>query len=344
MLVNNFLEKNAIKYADKTALVTEQDRYTYKEIDEMANKTANALMAQGLRKGDRVAIFMENSVEAVACIYGVLKADAVFLMVNPTTKTEKLTYILNNCRVTAVMSSQNLINILSVACNNTLSLKDVYLAGDDINKGKLLHKRTHSLTEILKGDNGYKPDSRSIDIDLANIIYTSGSTGNPKGVMMTHRNMVSAATSIITYLENTSDDIILNTLPMSFDYGLYQVIMAFMTGATVILEKTFTYPYKVIDTIIKQKVTGFPIVPTMAALIMRMKDFDPGSLPHLRYITNTAAALPPAHIAQLAELFPEAQIFSMYGLTECKRCGGKVTLAGKGVTKCQYCGTEYYVS
>ncbi len=96
--------------------------------------------------------------------------------------------------------------------------------------------------------------------------------------------------------------------------------MAIKVGATVVLEKSFAYPAAVLQRMRQERVTGFPLVPTMAALLLRMKDLEPGSVPHLGYITNTAAALPPAHIARLQELFPTTRIYSMYGLTECKRC------------------------
>ena len=143
-----------------------------------------------------------------------------------------------------------------------------------------------------------------IDVDLALLIYTSGSTGRPKGVMMTHRNVEAAATSITTYLENTADDIILNVLPLAFDYGLYQLLMAVKLGATIVLEASFAFPQAIFDRIREENVTGFPLVPTMAAMILQMRDLEPDFLPSLRYITNTAAALPPAHIARLRELFP----------------------------------------
>jgi acyl-CoA synthetase (AMP-forming)/AMP-acid ligase II len=135
------------------------------------------------------------------------------------------------------------------------------------------------------------PPKRAIDIDLAALIYTSGSTGNPKGVMLTHLNMVSAATSITTYLENTPDDIILNVLPLSFDYGLYQVLMAAKFGGTVVLERSFAYPHAVIQRLIEERVTGFPLVPTMSAILLQM-DLAKYDWSSLRYITNTAAACP----------------------------------------------------
>ncbi|TIU55990.1 MAG: AMP-dependent synthetase, partial [Mesorhizobium sp.] len=124
--------------------------------------------------------------------------------------------------------------------------------------------------------------------DLAMLIYTSGSTGRPKGVMMTHRNCDAAADSITTYLRNSPDDIILNVLPLAFDYGLYQLLMAVRLGATLVLEKSFAFPQAVFERIREEGVTGLPLVPTMAAMILQMRDLTPGFLPSLRYVSNTA--------------------------------------------------------
>jgi len=159
----------------------------------------------------------------------------------------------------------------------------------------------------------------NIDVDLASIIYTSGSTGDPKGVMLTHLNMISAATSIITYLENVPEDVVINVLPLSFDYGLYQVLMTFKFGGTLVLEKSFVFPYEIVKRMAEEKVTGFPGVPTVFAILLQMKDLKKYDLRSLRYITNTAAALPVTHIRQIRETFPQARLYSMYGLTECKR-------------------------
>jgi acyl-CoA synthetase (AMP-forming)/AMP-acid ligase II len=168
----------------------------------------------------------------------------------------------------------------------------------------------------------YEPASISqccIDIDLASLIYTSGSSGSPKGVMLTHHNMVSAVNSITQYIENNHDDIIMDTLPLSFDYGLYQVLMAFQFGGSVVLEKGFIYPEQIINTVVKEKVTGWPMVPTIAAILCRLKNLEKHDFSHLRYITSTGQMLPTNHIFRLREAFPGVKIYSMYGLTECKR-------------------------
>jgi len=317
MRVERFLADSAIRYPDRVALVVGGRRFTYANLDAAASRLARALSCRGIDRGDRVVLFLENSAEAVVGLFATLKAGAVFSMVNPTTKADKLTYIVNNCRPKAVLTQERLRSVAQVAIDQAPSVLTsivVDSTGESTLRGEV------SFENASQNQHTDPIAHAGIDIDLAMIIYTSGSTGFPKGVMMTHHNIVAAATSITTYLENTRDDVILSVLPLSFDYGLYQVLMGFMVGGTVVLEKSFAFPYLVLQNLRDERVTGFPLVPTMAALLLQMKDLAPGSFPHLRYLTNTAAALPPAHIQRLQELFPTTRIYSMYGLTECKRC------------------------
>ena len=138
-------------------------------------------------------------------------------------------------------------------------------------------------------------------------------------MISSHHNMVSAARSIIQYIDNRPEDIIIDTLPLSFDYGLYQVIMSILFGGTVVIEQSFMFPIKILQTIEKEKVTGFPIVPTIVAFLLNMPSFEKFNLSSLRYMSNTGSALPVNHIQRLKELFPKVRLYSMYGLTECKR-------------------------
>jgi acyl-CoA synthetase (AMP-forming)/AMP-acid ligase II len=174
--------------------------------------------------------------------------------------------------------------------------------------------------EIATKAHGAPPVRRCIDIDLAAIVYTSGSTGDPKGVMLTHRNMLTACASIASYLELREDEVILNVLPLAFDYGLYQMIMAFSVGARLVLERSFAFPAQTVRLLTEERVTGLPGVPTVFSTLLGLKSLREGDLPSVRYVTNTGAALPVKHIQMLRELLPAARIYSMYGLTECKRC------------------------
>jgi len=314
-LVHDFLQQSAERHPGKMALVSSGQRMTYVDLEALANRLANALIAHDVGRGDRVAIYLANCAEAVIAIFAALKAGTIFTCINSTTKFDKLSYILNDCRATALVSHASRRDMLARLCAQVPSLKFVALAGAEGNAGE---KNMVSLPKVFQESPPHRPPRRGIDIDLAAIIYTSGSTGRPKGVMCTHLNMVSASTSITQYLENVPEDIIINVLPLSFDYGLYQVLMAFQVGATLVLERGFAYPAAILNRIEEERVTGFPGVPTIFAMLLQM-DLSRWDLTSLRYLTNTAAALPVTHIQQLRKAFPQAKLYSMYGLTECKR-------------------------
>jgi long-chain acyl-CoA synthetase len=316
MRVEHFLRESARRFPAKTALVAGGRRLTFADLDGESSDLAALLAERGIARGDRVVVFMDNCWEAVVAIFAVLKAGAVFCPINPSTKADKLAYVIDNCRARGVVTQARLLPVLDDASEKASSVKLVVVAGAN---GRP-ESADVALLEDARGAAARYASAPGIDLDLAMLVYTSGSTGFPKGVMMTHQNVVAAATSITTYLESTPDDIVLNVLPISFDYGLYQILMAVKIGYTLILEKSFAFPQAIFARMTAERVTGLPLVPTMAALILQMKDLKAGAFPHLRYITNTAAALPAAHIRRLQELLPGTTVYSMYGLTECKRC------------------------
>lgn len=322
MLVNDFLEVSTEKFPDKNALKFRNQTLTYLDINELSNRFANALIHSGLQRQERVGIFLENSIESVIGIFATLKADGIFFVINPKVKKNKLNYILNDCQARMLLTDSLHLKELIPILSSCPFLKKVIVTNYEALDSNVIAEskdRLYSYGQLCQEFPASRPEQKNIDIDLASLIYTSGSTGQPKAVMLTHANMVSAADSIITYLENTPNDIIFNVLPLSFDYGLYQILMALKFGGTVILEQVFLYAYKIIEQIVKERATGFPIVPTIAAILFKLKNLSEYDFSHLRYITNTAQALPPQYISALQKIFPYTSIYSMYGLTECKR-------------------------
>jgi amino acid adenylation domain-containing protein len=325
MRLETYLERSAAARPDKVCVVAGEQRVTYRAMDDAAGRLARGLRRRGVARGDRVVVFLDNSAETVASAFAAFKAGAVLCLVNPTTKADKLAFILNNSRATAVVTHQRLLaqatdaigQAPSVATTIVVGAPDAATVGGSVRGGvsyqQVLDGETGATGTALTGS---KPAS---DEDLATIIYTSGSTGVPKGVMMTHANLHAAVESITGYLENTPDDVLLCVLPLSFGYGLNQVLSAFYVGASVVVERGFVFAQAVIQRIQKERVSGFALVPTMAAILVNMKDFAAGGCPDLRYITNAAAAMSPAHLLRLQELFPTTKIFSMYGQTECTR-------------------------
>ena len=296
MLVQETLQNSAARYPDKEALICGNERLTYADVDAMANRLANTMLAHGVRRGDRVAIYLPNSVPSVIGIYAALKAGGVFVVINRTTKEDKLLHILNNCRATALLLEGRNAGLAQSVLENVPTIKLCIPCGDLGEGWSIDEQKSENLVHMYpfeKVQDDYpdtQPPKVNIDLDLACLIYTSGSTGDPKGVMSDHSNVIFAASSIIEYLENRPSDIVINVLPLSFDYGLYQLLMTFLFGGTLVLERTFAYPAAILNRMQAERVTGFPGVPTLFAILLGM-DLEPYDLSNLRYITNTAAAL-----------------------------------------------------
>ncbi len=307
---------NAERSPAKTAVVIEGKPYTYGELLERASRLAQALRQRGVQRGDRVAIYMDNTWPCVVSIYAVLLAGAVFLVVNPQTKSDKLEFILDDSDAKALLTDGHLAGVFMPALPRLDKLRAVICSGKPPD-GDI--SRVESFDEVLRSAPPLVAPVATIPPDLAALIYTSGSTGNPKGVMHTHLSMVFASGSLVEYLRLSESHRILCVLPLAFDYGLYQLLMAIHLGATLVLERSFTYPAQVFQRMQEQAVTVFPGVPTVFAMLLSMHARQPLSFPSVTRVTNTAAALPDDYVPRLREIFPQALIYRMYGLTECKR-------------------------
>jgi len=326
-LVHDYLSLSARGYPEKVAVASGTERLTYRSLDRLSDELAGFLSQVGVKRHDRVVVFMDNCIESVVALYGILKAGAAFVILNGTIKPKRLSYILNDSGAAAVVTHTAKARVIQEALVEVKNLVTLLWVGDPSKIPTGFGKNSSSWVEIANPAEGHDLGSGSrfkeiraaiIDQDLAALIYTSGSTGEPKGVMSTHHNMVSAARSIIQYIGNRPDDIIIEVLPLSFDYGLYQVLMSVMIGATAVFE-SFLFPVKVLQRIEADRVTGFPMVPTIASLLLKMQDLGKYDLSSIRYMTNTGAALPVEHIRKIRALFPDVRFYSMFGLTECKR-------------------------
>lgn len=318
-LLGEALLFSARKKPSKTAIIVKGEEYSYALLKDSAEKLALHLINAGIEKGDRVAIYMDNSWQSIVSIYGATLAGAAFLVINPQTKADKFQYILNDSGAKILISANALKHELSQALEDTRELREVIISDNTNQIIKYPHFELISFDEAILNGNSNTRFPNIIPNDLAALIYTSGSTGFPKGVMMTHQSMVFASWSLIQYLRLSEEDRIMLLLPLAFDYGLYQLLMAITIGGTLIAERSFTFPPSVYKNIEKYKPTVFPGVPTIYAMMIASNKENGLSFSCIEKITNTAAALPAEFIPDLKKIFPNALIFKMYGLTECKR-------------------------
>jgi long-chain acyl-CoA synthetase len=317
-LLGEALEFSYLKHPAKTAAIYEGRDYSYADLKGNAENLALHLSSIGIEKGDRVAIFMNNSWQCIVSIYGVTLAGGVFLVVNPQTKANKLQYILEDCSARVMIADASLTNVFSQALKSSVDLIEIILS-DPKQSNANLEFGFIDWEQIVENKELNCNLPVIIPNDLAALIYTSGSTGFPKGVMMTHQSMVFTTWSLIEYLRLTEEERIMIVLPLAFDYGLYQLLMAITIGGTLIIEHSFNFPPTIFRKIEELKPTVFPGVPSMYAVMIAAFKKTGLTFNSVKKITNTAANLPDEFVSDLKMIFPNALIFKMYGLTECKR-------------------------
>lgn len=312
LLHDLLLTRAELREQERIALVSDGQAFTYGQLLETAQRLAGILRHGGVGRGDRIALFLDNSWASAVSIFGTLMAGGVFVLINPQTKTEKLEFILNDSGARVLIADSRFEETYRAALERLPHPPDLVPSSGsaiDSNGWPAPEEAAPPLDE----------PAPVIPLDLAAIIYTSGSTGHPKGVMQTHQAMVFATGSLIEYLRLTPNDRILCVLPLSFDYGLYQLLMAVALGACLVLERSFAFLGQILEKLRSEQVTVFPGVPTIFAALIAAHRRARLTFPAVMRITNTAASLPEEFTGSLREIFPNALIYKMYGLTECKR-------------------------
>lgn len=284
---------------DKAAVITAAGEFSYRELDGAADRVAAGLLERGVQRGDRVAVLLPNGLEAASSVYGVLRAGAALVPLNPGLKRDKLAGLLSHSGARAVICDAKRAEVARAAA--------------------AAPGQPQVIDDIASLDPGAASPPPPLPEDLAAVIYTSGSTGEPKGVTLLHRNMTFVADSMIEYLEMDEGERVLCVLPLSFGYGLYQLLTCVRTRATLVLEAGLAFPGRVVQRLEEGAITALPGVPTVFAVLLSLRGLGEREFPALRVLTNAGAALAPTTIAALRETFPSARLYSMYGQTECQR-------------------------
>jgi acyl-CoA ligase (AMP-forming) (exosortase A-associated) len=313
-LVHKLIFKSAGRLSDTEALAYQGKRTGYAALAEAVDSTGKAMLALGLDRHERVAVYLEKRPETVIALFAAAAAGGVFVPVNPLLKPEQVAYILRDCNVRILVTSVDRIKLLGAILPQCHDLHSVIVINSVEALPIIPGLNVITWTDALSASGNVKAH-HCIDSDMAAILYTSGSTGKPKGVVLSHRNLVAGATSVAQYLKNSSDDRILSVLPLSFDYGLSQLTTAFHVGATSVL-MNYLLPRDIVHTVEKEGITGLAAVPPLWIQLAQLN--WPRDIP-LRYITNSGGAMPRATLDLLRGIFPNAMVFLMYGLTEAFR-------------------------
>jgi long-chain acyl-CoA synthetase len=307
MLIHQLFEASAVAGPERTAIVCQGQPVTYGELDRRATRWAAWLQHQGVQRGDRVAVCLDNGIAFVLAMLACWRCGAVLVPIGPQAHASRLQAVLADAGAGLLVRQPSVHARVEATLEDTPALRNCLWVDPD--------------GAPCAADAAGAPFTAppSIDLDLAALIYTSGSTGEPKGVMLSHANMVAAARSVQAYLDLRPDDVLAGVLPLAYSYGLYQLLLAFQVGASVVLERSFAFPVKVLQTLAAQRVSVFAGVPTTFALWLGLREAATFNWPELRLVTNAAAGLSPETIGRLRALLPQARLVPMYGMTECKR-------------------------
>ena len=317
-VVHHFLEISAARLPEKVALIHGPVRATYDEINRRSNSLAYYFMSTGVRRGDRVALLMENSVEYVVAYYGIMKAGAVAVPLNSDLKPEGLRYAINDLEARVLISSSRFERVIQVSNLSELYLSEVIIKSPRSYRpspGQTLTvfdsvTTTQSLTN---------PDLPIEEADLASITYTTGSTGGPKGVMLTHRSIVDNTFSICQYLRLTENDIQMCVLPFFYVMGKSLLNTHVAVGGTVVINNQFAFPAALLKEMIAVNVTSFSGVPSTFAYLLHRSPLAASrdKLTSLRYVSQAGGHMARAIKEELRRVLPpHTEIVIMYGATE----------------------------
>ncbi|KDA04889.1 acyl--CoA ligase [Microbacterium sp. CH12i] len=310
---HHLLSGAAAAIPDAPALTYKDETLTYAQTWQTVEGAAAQLLGLGLKRGDRVAIYLEKRLETVSTIFAASAAGGMFVPINHVLKPVQVGHILVDSGARVLVTSADRLTQLAETLEQTM-VEDVIVVGPSTKTapgGVRLHAwggRADAVASVA---------ASVIDVDPAAILYTSGSTGRPKGVVLSHRNLIVGAESVSSYLDNTPDDVILSVLPLSFDAGLSQVTTAFAVGAHCVL-MNYLLPREVVKLCAKYGVTGLTCVPPLWLQLLEVPWPDE-TRASLRYFANTGGRMPRAALDRLREIFPAASPFLMYGLTEAFR-------------------------
>jgi acyl-CoA ligase (AMP-forming) (exosortase A-associated) len=316
-LLHHLILSAALRTPGAPALCMNGETLDYQQLASAVEAFGGGLVRLGLARGARVAVWLDKRFETIIACFAAAAAGGAFVPVNPVLKPAQVGHILADSGAHALVTSPERFAALAETLAACPELRHVALTGpardEDIRSARPF--TVHAWSEISSAGSG--GGHRVIDADLTAILYTSGSTGLPKGVALSHRNMVAGAQSVAHYLENRADDVLLAALPLSFDAGFSQLTTAFAVGARVAL-LNYLLPRDVLITMERERVTGLTAVPPLWIQLAQLA-WPPGIGEHLRYFASTGGRMPRATLERLRTNLPAAKPYMMYGLTEAFR-------------------------
>ena len=302
------LQRAAKRWPDREAIIFGDRRISFAEWDRLASRCANGLLELGIRKGDRVALFMPNCPEYEITFFGCARIGAVPVPLNPSYREREVCQTVDDAGAVAMVVAAPLQSVVEAARAEMPSLHHVIVVGDTMDE------ETQSFLGLMTRASETLPAVPVEDGDLAALPYSSGTTGGPKGVMLTQRNLVCNAIQFVDCTQTTESDVLLIFLPLSHIYGVALMATAVAGGAKQMLMERFDLA-EVIRLIRAEGVTEFYVAPPVMLALLNAPDLSPGDLKSARFIMSAAAPLAADVARRVADRF-DVPVIQAYGMTE----------------------------
>jgi len=296
---------------------------TYRDLDERSSRLANLLVALGVGRGDRVALCLTKSIESIVTVYGIMKAGAAYVPLDPNAPEARLATVATDCDTRWIVTDPEHLESSSTVLAPAAGLQHVIVDSPPPGEGVEAKgwPMIHHIDAV--GDQpSTAPVVRLIDDDLAYILYTSGSTGRPKGVMLSHRNAIAfvgwAARTFALY----GDDRVSNHAPLHFDLSVFDVFGAAAASATLILvpPNVSLFPREAARFLAEQRISVWYSVPSILSMLTLRGGLTPGDLPDLRTILFAGEVFPTKYLRRLMAVLPHTRFANLYGPTETNVC------------------------
>lgn len=328
-LLHQILLESARHSPDKTAVISGEQSLSYGTLDKLTDQLARTLRSQGVTPGDRVGIYVSKSLASVVSLYGILKAGASYVPLDPGAPAQRLAYIIRDSGITTLLTSTDKVAGMQLMFPNDCPLRTVVLADCDLPPG---HRPATasvptgvaaiSWNEVLARPRSPLPESLAIETDTAYILYTSGSTGTPKGVIISHRNSLTFVNWAAEYVGLMADDRVSSYAPLHFDLSIFDVFSSCLVGATMILvpEGITTFPGQLTRLVERERITVWYSVPSALTLLVLYGNLSAHDLSCLRTIIFAGEVFPVKYLRKLMNALPQARYLNWYGPTETNVC------------------------
>ena len=317
-LLPQYVTRSAQLYPDRPAVVFGETSITYGLLDELTNRIARILADEGVRRGDRVGIYMNKSDSSVVSIYGILKAGAVYVPLDANAPQQRIGYIIDNCAIRVVLTSTAKAASAASLGASTKSLKVAILMDDRSEVPAADPLRLIRWKNVLGYPDSTPPENLSVETDLAYILYTSGSTGTPKGVMITHLNVLTFIRWVADTFQPGPEDTISNHAPLHFDLSTLDIFTAMMVGAAVypVPETLSLFPVRLAQWIDGSGITIWYSVPSILSMMALNGMLDTLKFEKLRIVFFAGEVFPVKYLRDLMKLIPGPGYYNLYGPTE----------------------------